>query len=126
MCASVSDQLSGRQAFVATEIVGDDNVAGGECRGEALLDPGGEHLAIDRPIQNEGSDDAIVAQAGQKGQGLPMPVRDVGGQSLALRGPAAGPGHVGLDPGLIRCPTGDCEAICREGMKIRRLGSSRC
>lgn len=42
-----------------------------------------------------------MAQASQDGQGLPVPVRDMRRQAFALRGPAAGSRHVGLDPGFI-------------------------
>lgn len=101
MRACVADELPGGSAFMAAEVVGDDHVAGGEGRDEALRDPGGEHLAIDRPVQHEGRDNAVVAQPGEEGQGLPVPMRDMRRQPLAPRGPAAGPGHVGLDPGFI-------------------------
>lgn len=63
---------------MASKIVGDHHVAGCEGRGEALLDPGCEHLAVDRAIQHEGCNDAVVTQPGQEGQGFPVPVRDVG------------------------------------------------
>ena len=101
VCAGVADQLAGGRAFVAAEVVGDDDVAWGERRGEALADPGGEGVAIDRPVQNEGRDDPVVAQPGQEGECLPVSVRDMGDEPLAAQAPATGPGHVGLDPGFI-------------------------
>lgn len=50
MRARVSDEQAGRLTFVATEIVGDHDVARCQDRGEALADPGGESVAIDRPV----------------------------------------------------------------------------
>jgi hypothetical protein len=119
MRPGIADQLALRRSFVAAEIVGNDDVAGREGRGESLVDPGGEHLAVDRPDQHEGGDDPVMAQAGQEGQGLPVTVRDMRCQTFVLRGPAAGPRPVGLDPGFTSRTFGS-------SMKIRRLGSSRC
>lgn len=97
----VADQLTSGQAFVAAKVIGDDDIAGRQCWGEALADPGGEGIPVDRPVQNEGCHDVVVTHSGQECQGFPVPVRDMGCQSLAPRGPAASPGHVGLDPGFI-------------------------
>ena len=101
MRARVSDELAGRLTFVAAEIVGNHDVARCQDRGEALADPGGESVSIDRPVQHEGGYDAVVAQPGEEGQSLPVPVRNMCDQATAPRGPAAGPGHVGLHPRFI-------------------------
>ena len=98
MRARVSDELAGRLTFVAAEIVGNHDVSRCQDRGEALADPGGESVSIDRPVQHEGGYDAVVAQPGEEGQSLPVPVRNMCDQATAPRGPAAGPGHVGLHP----------------------------
>jgi len=87
---------------VAGEVVGNHDVAGCQCRHKALADPGGEAVAVDRPVENEAGDDAVVAQPCEEGQGLPVAVRDVCCEPLAPRSPTAGPGHVGLDPRFIQ------------------------
>ena len=60
-----------------------------------------------------------MAQPGEEGERLPVAVRHLCREPLALAGPAAGSGHVGLDPGFASRTFGS-------SMKIRRLGSSRC
>jgi len=102
MRARVADELAGRLAFVAAEVVGDHDVAGGQGRDQALVHPGGEAVAVDRPVQDEGCDDAVMAQPGQEGQCLPVTVRDMGRKPCATLAPATGPGHVGLDPSFIQ------------------------
>ena len=92
---------------------------GGERRGRALRDPGCEHLVVDRPVQDEGRHDPVMAQPGEEGERLSVAVRHLCREPLALAGPAAGSGHVGLDPGFASRTFGS-------SMKIRRLGSSRC
>ena len=65
--SGIADQLPGGQAFVASEVVGDDHISACQGRGEALADPGGEGIAVDWPVQHEGRDDPVVAQSGQEG-----------------------------------------------------------
>lgn len=95
------EQLAHADAFVAAEVVDDDDAAWLEFGDEKLLDPGSEALAIDRPVDHAGRDDAVVLQAGDEGQRLPVSVRHLVDQRLALRAPAVGAGHVGLGPGLL-------------------------
>ena len=97
----VADQLTRGQAFVAAKVIGDDDITGRQCWGEALADPGRERIPVDRPVQHEGCNDAVVTQSGEEGQGFPVPVRDMRAKPLAARAPAARPGHVGLDPCLV-------------------------
>lgn len=101
MRPGISDELAGRLAFVTAQIVGNHDVTGGEGRHQALTDPGCEAVTIDWPVEDERGYDAVVAQSGQKGQGFPVAVRNMGREPLALRSPATSAGHVGLDPGLI-------------------------
>jgi hypothetical protein len=86
---------------VAAEVVGDDDVATIERRHEELLNPGGEGDPVDRPVDDAGGDDAVVSQAGEGGQRLPVPVGNLGQKWLAARAPAVRAGHVGLNPGLV-------------------------
>ena len=101
MPAAFPDKLARGLAFMASEVVGDDDIAGGQGRQEAILHPGGEGIAVDRAIQDEGGDNPVVAQPGEEGQGFPVPVRHKGREPFAARAPATGSGHVGLDPCLI-------------------------
>ena len=101
MRPGISDELAGRLAFVTAQIVGNHDVAGGEGRHQALADPSREAVTVDRPVKDERGYDAVVAQSGEEGQGLPVAVRNMGREPLAPRSPAASAGHVGLDPSLI-------------------------
>ena len=66
MCPGLSDELAGRLALVAAEVVGNHDVAGSESWHKALADPGGEAVTVDWPVQNEGGDDAVVTQPGEE------------------------------------------------------------
>jgi len=48
-------------ALMAAEIVNDDDVAGLEGRDKQLFDVGAEAVAIDRPVDDAGSIDAIMS-----------------------------------------------------------------
>lgn len=101
VCARVADRLSGGLAFVARQIVGDDNVTGARLGARHWPTQGSKCVAVDRPVQHEGRDDAVMTQVSQQFQCLPVTVRNLGGQSFAFCGSAAGPGHTGLDRGFI-------------------------
>ena len=73
----------------------------GQIRHEHLVDIGLEGMPVDRTIEHHGSCDPVVAQPRHEGSGLPMAVRDPGSEALALRRPAAQPGHVGGGPRLV-------------------------
>ena len=102
MRARCADEVSCGLALVATKVVCDHDVAGREGRDEALRDPGGEAVAVDRPIQNEGCHDAVMAQPSEESEGLPMPMRDMGRKPRAAQAPTSGLRHVGLDPGFVQ------------------------
>ena len=99
MRARVTDELARGQAFVAAEVVGDDDVSGCQRRGQDLFDIGSECLTVDRAIEDAGSVDPVSAQGRDEGQGAPVAVRGTTGQALAERPPAAQGGHVGFHPG---------------------------
>ena len=63
---------------MGAEVVHDDDVAGPQRRRQDLLDVEAEALAIDRAIDEPWRLDAIVAQGGDEGHGLPAPVRHLG------------------------------------------------
>lgn len=101
MCADISDRVSGWFSFVAPEIVEDDDIASLQSWDQALLDPCGKSGTIDGAIEDEGGNDAVAAQAGQKRQRLPMTMRDFCDEWLAALTPAASARHVGLDPSFV-------------------------
>jgi hypothetical protein len=76
-----SDGGAGGLALVAAEVVQDDHVAGSQRRGEDLLDVEAEELAVDRTVDHPGRIDAVVAQGGDEGQGLPVAVGRIGPQA---------------------------------------------
>jgi hypothetical protein len=86
---------------VAAQIVDDDDVAGLLGRHEHLFDVSTEALAVDRPVDDAGSIDAIASQSGEEGQGSPAALRGSGNELLAARRPAASGRHVGFGPGLV-------------------------
>ena len=110
MRPGLSNALAGRLTFVAAEVVGNHDVAGCEGRHQALADPGGEAVTVDRPVENEWRHDAVVTQSGEEGQASafrsdqwrscldPVAMREVCCAPPAPRGPTASPCHVGLDP----------------------------
>lgn len=91
---------------MTAEIVEHDDVAGSERWNQALFDPGQEPRAIDGTIEHEGCAQAVAAQAGDEGQGFPVPERNLGDQTLAGPRPATKARHVGLGPvDLLRSST---------------------
>ena len=61
-CACRPDCSTHGFPLVAAQIVHDDDVARRQGRHEELLDPGGEELAVDRPVEDAGSVDPVVAR----------------------------------------------------------------
>ena len=86
---------------MTAEIVHDDDVAGAEGGHQELLDIGAKAGAVDRPVDDAGGGDAVVAQGRQKGQGVPATVRHLGDQPRAAAAAPVPAGHVGLGPGLV-------------------------
>jgi hypothetical protein len=95
------DRGADRLAFVAAQIVENDDVPWLEGGDEDLVDIGGEAGSVDRPVEDAGRVDAVAAQGRQERERLPMPVRDLGGESPSARAPAPQRRHVGLGPGLV-------------------------
>jgi hypothetical protein len=97
-----TDRMARRTALpLRAEIVEDDDVARPKGRHEHLLDIEPEALAVDRPVDEPGRVDAIVAQRCEESHGLPAAVRDLGVEPLAARRPAPERRHIGLGPGFV-------------------------
>jgi hypothetical protein len=101
---------------------------------QKLLDIGAKAGAVDRPVDDAGSGDAVVAQRRQKGQGAPAAVRHLGDEPRAAAAAPVPAGHVGLGPGLVDehqalgvkpalmhlpagAPTGDVGAVLLAGVQ---------
>ena len=97
----VSDRPSHGLSLVGAEVVQDHDVAWLKGGREELFDIGAEAFAVDRPVEQAGRFDAVVAQRGEEGRGLPPAMRNLVDEALSLRRPAAQAGHVGLRPGLV-------------------------
>ncbi len=82
-----------------------------------LFKPGGEYLAIHRTVEDARRDDGVIAQSRNKRGYLPMAMRRVVDQPLALFAAPAQPRHlragsgfidedqlVGIEPGLRQPP----------------------
>ena len=92
-------------------------VAWPQRRHEELFDIGVEALAVDGPVEQAGRVDAVVAQGGEEGRGLPRALRDLVDEPLAPWLPAAQAGHIGLGPEPAPAKAGV------SSMKTSRLGS---
>src|SRR6202043_1679048 len=102
--AGGTDSATYGVGLVRAEIVHDDDVAVPQGRDQNLLDVEKEGFAIDRPLDEPRSGDAIVAQSGHEGHGLPAAVRYLGFDALTARRPAPQRRHIGFGPGLIDEP----------------------
>src|SRR5215469_1917339 len=90
-----------KKKIMTAEIIHDDNVAGAEGRDQELLDIGAKAGAVDRPVDDTGRGDAVVAQCCQKRQRAPAAVWHLGDQPGAAAAAAMAAGHIGLDPALV-------------------------
>src|SRR3954464_5784967 len=101
MRAGGSDGSPSGSAFVASEIVQDDDVARFQLRDEDGLDVAAEDGAVDRPVDDPGRADPVMAVRGDEGERTPVAGGGLRVQALAARSPAADRCQVGLNPGLV-------------------------
>src|SRR5262249_1660984 len=99
--ANRADKLARSFAFVAAEIVHDDDIAGTKGREENLLEVKPKALAVDRALEQPWRLDAIVTQCRQEGHGLPAAVWNLADEPLAAWRPPSQWGHIGSGPGLV-------------------------
>ena len=81
---NIADRLPHGLSLVRAEIVEDHDIVGLEGRDKELLDIGVEAFAIDRPVEQEGRINSIVAQGCKERCGLPVAVRDLVDEPLPL------------------------------------------
>ena len=88
-------------AFVAAEIVHNDEIARPQGGRRNLLDILLERCGVDRTIEEPRRLDAIAAKRGDEGRGFPMAVRNLGDKARAKRRPSPERLHVGFGRGLV-------------------------
>src|ERR1700730_18590960 len=119
-CACGPDRGTNGSALVAAEIIQDDDVAWPKRWDENFFDVETEGLAVDRTVENPRSLDAIMAESGEEGQGLPMAVRNLGMKPLTPSAPAAQRRrHIRLGPGFV-----DEDETARINLCLTRLPSA--
>ncbi len=82
--AGLADGLSHGLGLVRAEVVHDDDVAGLEGWDQHVLHIDAEALAVDRPVDEPGRIDSVVAQRGEEGRGVPAAMWRLADQSRAL------------------------------------------
>ena len=132
--AGGADQAAHGLGLVAAQIVHDDDVAGAEGGRQELLDIGAKAGAVDRPVDDAGRGDAVMAQRRQERHGVPAAMRHLSDQPGAARTAPVAARHVGLGPSFVeehqaprikpalmrlppRPPAGDVDAILRAGVQ---------
>jgi hypothetical protein len=95
------DGLADAGDLVRVEIVHDDEVSGQKRGRQDLLDVGAKLLAVDRPVEPARRGEAVMAQGGDEGRGLPVAERGVRDRTLAFLAAAVTGCHVGRGPGLV-------------------------
>lgn len=93
--------IGGFCAFVAGQVVEDDDVAGVEFGHEILADILGEDRPVHRLIDDEGGDDAVAGEACEEGRDFPVPGRCIAPDPLSPWAAPIAPDHVGGDAGLV-------------------------
>jgi hypothetical protein len=88
------DSLSDARDLVGGQIVHNDDITWAQCGDQHLLDPGQEALSVHRPVEKHRRNEARKRETADKGDGLPMTVRNCGAATLAFQGPAAKPRHL--------------------------------
>ena len=87
--AGIAYRPSDGLASMAAQIAEDDDVAGVECRDEALDHPSVECRAVDGPVEHERSIDPVVAQGGKERHGAPAGVGCPADQAMSAGAPAS-------------------------------------
>lgn len=77
-CANAADSLANGRPLMAAEIIHDDDIACGQCRHKALLDIGGENIAVHGTVDHLRGIDPIMAQRGNEGHRFPMAIGRMG------------------------------------------------
>jgi len=88
--------------LVGGEVVADDQVAREQFRAQHFVQVSQEGRAIHGAIEQPRGGEAIVAQRGDEGGTLPVPMRHGGQAALAALASPVKAGHLGIKPGLVQ------------------------
>lgn len=99
--AGLTYRLAHGVAFVAAEIIHDDDVARCEGWGQHLGNIDAKALAVDGTVDHPRCVDPVVAECCQKGCGVPVSERGLTIQAFTARAPASQRRHVGFHPGFV-------------------------
>ena len=99
--SGVPDRGTHGAAFVAAEVVHDDDVAWLQRGHQDLGHVGKKACAVDRAVEHARCADAVMTQACEKRHGLPVAMRGFGVEPPAGCAPAAQRRHIGLGPRLV-------------------------
>ena len=94
-------------------------------RGELCFDIDIEGSTVHRAVKQPGSGQLINAQPCNEGLGAPMAEGGIRFQTRAAGRSPAQARELGRHRRFVPRPAGDCNAICREGIKTNLCGSSR-
>src|SRR3984957_10834143 len=87
--------------LVSRQIIHDDEVTGAQGWRQHVLDPGQEAFSVHRSVQKHRCNETRKREAADKGNRLPMTVRNCGAATLALGRPATKPCHLRRKAALI-------------------------
>ena len=100
--AGGGDGFSHPGHLVTAEVIQDHLVSRLQCGAQELPDPSEKQFSVHRTVGHHRSGEAVVAQAGDEGGGVPMPLRGRPEASLTSRGAAIAPRQVGGRPRFIQ------------------------
>jgi hypothetical protein len=101
LCTRPLDRLPDTDDLVSRQIIYDDDVTALKDRDDALPHIGKKHRPVHGTLKHERRDHGALAQAGDKRNYFPLPLRRIADQALSARATAAQPYHAGARPGLV-------------------------
>lgn len=93
--------LAYARPLVARQVVHDDDVAWPQLRHEDPGDISLEGVAVDRPVEHPGSDEAAEGQCAYEGRCLPVAMRNADPKPLTAPAATVPTSHVRGGPGLV-------------------------
>jgi len=93
--------MSDRVPLVCRQVIKDDHIALVEGRGQLGFDVGLEYIGCHGTVDDPGRGQAVVAQCRDKGEGLPVSVRNWSNHPLSTWTTPSQARHLGINPGLV-------------------------
>src|SRR5204862_504241 len=95
------DRRARRVAVVGAQVVGDDDLAGAQGRGQDLVDVRLERGAVQRAVQQQAGPEAVQRQGGDQGAVLAAPARDAPDGALTAWPTGVAAGQAAVAAGLV-------------------------